>query len=282
LPPTLAQLLGPMTPPVTQSMASPQMFNPASGGLSSNMTQDSSFVPSYAEGGMVGTGGMPDMGGMQQGMPQGMGSMPQGGMPQGMSGMGGQAGLQPQGTPAKPMGAQQIEAQITQFMNQHPEQVAKIQQVVQAGLQAGEFTMEDINMMEQMATTALQNPEMYPYVRQFAIQRGFADEQSLSPQYDEGLVVAVLIAARAAKSMQTGQADPSMGQAVSPPQNFAMGGYVTPYSNAAEGGKVVGPGTGKSDSVPINVSQGEYVIPAHVVKMKGKEFFDSMLEKYKD
>ena len=38
----------------------------------------------------------------------------------------------------------------------------------------------------------------------------------------------------------------------------------------------------KSDgSVLINAHEGEYVIPANVVKMKGKEFFDSLVEKYK-
>jgi hypothetical protein len=41
------------------------------------------------------------------------------------------------------------------------------------------------------------------------------------------------------------------------------------------------PSKGKSGGgVLIQAHEGEYVIPAHVVKMKGKEFFDSMLEKY--
>lgn len=261
LPPVLSQLLGPMTPPVTQSPTTQQAFNPAMSGLSSGMQQPTgmgqSFMPSYAAGGMVGVGGMPD-----------------------------RAGVQPQGAQG-PMSAQQVDMQIEQFMRNNPQQVAQIQQVVQAGLQAGEMTMDDINMMEQMAMTALQNPELYPNLRRLAIQQGFATEQDLSPQYDEGLVITVLIAARAAKAMQSGQAQPGMVQAASPPANFAMGGMVDdktvrPGDMAADGGKVQGPGTGTSDSVPIRVSTGEYVIPAHVVKMKGKEFFDSMLEKYKD
>lgn len=277
LPPVLAQLLGPMTPPVTQSPAaaaptfSPataeaqQSFNPAMSGLSSGMTQMGSFVPSYQTGGMVGAGGMPDMAGV---VPAGVGVQPQ--------------------APATPMSSKQVEMQIQEFMNRNPQQVAQIQQVIQVGLQSGELTLEDLDMAEQLAMTALQNPEMYPYVRNFAIQQGFAGEQDLSPQYDEGLIIAVLIAARVAKGMQQGAAAPT-GQSPMPqgamggePQNFAMGGMVTPNSNGSGGGKVVGPGTGTSDSVPIRVSTGEYVIPAHVVKMKGKEFFDSMLEKYKD
>ena len=264
LPPALSQLLGPTTPPVTQSPVTQQNFNPAGAGLSSGMAQpqNTTFMPSYAQGGMVGAGGMP-------------------------VGMG-QAGVQPQGVQAH-VPPQQVEMQIQQFMNQYPDRVAQIQQVIQAGIQAGEMTMEEMNMAEQLAMTALQNPELYPRLRQLAIQQGFAAEQDISTQYDEGLIIAVLIAARAAKQMGQGggMQVPAMGQATSPPANFAMGGMVddkivTPGEMAADGGKVVGPGTGTSDSIPIRVSTGEYVIPANVVRMKGKEFFDSMLEKYKD
>lgn len=266
LPPVLSQLLGPMTPPVTQSPATQQAFNPAMSGLSSGMVQPAgmgqSFMPSYADGGMVGAGGMP-------------------------VGMG-QAGLQPQGVQA-PLSPQEVQIQIDNFMSNNPQQVAEIQRVIQAGVQAGEITAQDVNMMEQMAMTALQNPELYPNLRRLAIQQGFATEQDLSPQYDQGIIILVLIASRVAKQvLEGGGMDvPAMGQAVSPPANFAMGGMVDdkvvrPGDMAADGGKVKGPGTGTSDSVPIRVSTGEYVIPAHVVRMKGKEFFDSMLEKYKD
>lgn len=281
LPPVLAQLLGPMTPPVTQSptMQMPPMqqaFNPAASGLSSGMTQDNAMMPSYAMGGMVGAGGMPE-GGL------GAPGMPQGGMPQ-MTGAGaGAVGLQ-EGGAKQPMNPQQVEMQIKEFMQQNPQQVAQIQQVIQAGLQSGEITMEDLNMLEQLATTALQNPEMYPYIRQFAIQQGFAGEQDISPEYDEGLVITVLIATRVAKQ---GSAPMGGAPAGMEPPSFALGGMVDdktvrPGDMASEGGKVKGPGTGTSDSVPIRVSTGEYVIPANVVRMKGKEYFDSMLEKYKD
>lgn len=42
------------------------------------------------------------------------------------------------------------------------------------------------------------------------------------------------------------------------------------------GGRVVGPGTGTSDSVPARLSNGEYVIPAAVVENLGVEFFDTL------
>jgi hypothetical protein len=56
-----------------------------------------------------------------------------------------------------------------------------------------------------------------------------------------------------------------------------------------EGGKIAGPGTGTSDQVtavnrdngqPIRLSNGEYIIPADVVKAKGVEFFDKLKQKY--
>lgn len=79
------------------------------------------------------------------------------------------------------------------------------------------------------------------------------------------------------------------------------GGYfgadgVTPYAGAmADGGPVRGvvrgPGTGTSDSIPVAVksrggvsrgylSDGEFVVPADVVRAKGTEFFNKMIESY--
>lgn len=54
----------------------------------------------------------------------------------------------------------------------------------------------------------------------------------------------------------------------------------------ANGGQIVGPGTGTSDSIPavvadtgepIKVSNQEYIVPADVVAKLGKEFFDDLL-----
>jgi hypothetical protein len=57
------------------------------------------------------------------------------------------------------------------------------------------------------------------------------------------------------------------------------------------GGLIRGRGTGTSDSIPgrntstggnVKVSNGEYIIPAKVVRIKGREFFDNLLRKYAD
>ncbi len=48
----------------------------------------------------------------------------------------------------------------------------------------------------------------------------------------------------------------------------------------ADGGEIDGPGTGTSDSIPIRASDGEYIIPADVVRRKGTEFFDKLVDKH--
>jgi hypothetical protein len=46
----------------------------------------------------------------------------------------------------------------------------------------------------------------------------------------------------------------------------------------ADGGPIVGPGTGTSDSVPIQASNGEYMIPAAVVDFIGIPTLDKMVQ----
>jgi hypothetical protein len=52
----------------------------------------------------------------------------------------------------------------------------------------------------------------------------------------------------------------------------------------ADGGEAIDTGTGNGsgidDTVPAMLSDGEYVIPADVVRIKGEEFFDRIIEKY--
>ena len=92
-------------------------------------------MPAYAMGGQVGPGGQP--------------------MPPSQPGLA-QAGAQ------RNMSPQQIQAEAQRFAQQHPQQVQQIQLGVQQALQSGELTMQELNTMVQMATVAIQNPEMYP------------------------------------------------------------------------------------------------------------------------
>ncbi|RLC18922.1 MAG: hypothetical protein DRI24_01770 [Deltaproteobacteria bacterium] len=49
----------------------------------------------------------------------------------------------------------------------------------------------------------------------------------------------------------------------------------------AEGGEVEGPGGPTDDAIPAALSDGEFIIPADVVKRKGTEFFDKLIQKVK-
>lgn len=246
--PALASILSMGSP-------APAQTQPQQAGLMSGVTQQQTFVPSYQAGGMIGMGGMPE--------PTSAGLAPQGQAQQG------------------PMSPQMVEMQLNQFANQHPQQLAQIRNTIMQLMQTGELTQQELNMITQLAQVAAQNPEMYPYVRNFAIQQGIATEQDLPQQYDQGLVFVLLLAARAIQSDVGGQnmmqgGTPAMAEGtVAAPQvssgaipSMAKGG-MTPDSKKADG------------SVLINAHEGEYVIPANVVKMKGKEFFDSLVDKYK-
>jgi hypothetical protein len=60
---------------------------------------------------------------------------------------------------------------------------------------------------------------------------------------------------------------------------YRDGGYVRMYN---DGGEVDGPGGPKEDLIPASLSDGEYVIPAEVVRRKGTDFFDKLLEQKGD
>lgn len=237
LPPALASILSIGVQTVPQQSVNPQE------GMTSGMQGPQTFVPQYEAGGMIGAGGMPE--------PTSVGVSPQAtGQGQGMS-------------------PQMIDMQVNQFMNQNPQQVQQITQAIMQAMQTGEITMEELNQAEQYAKLAIQNPDMYPYIRNLLIQQGIATEDTISPQYDSGLIFTVLLAVKAVKQNMPSGMPQAGGQSMQGLPSMATGGPI-PKSKEVDGG------------VLIKAHEGEYVIPAHVVKMKGKEFFDSMIDKYKD
>lgn len=245
LPPALASLLAmpaataPAMPAATPATA-PAMTNP-SGGMSMGL---GSPLPAYQEGGMVGPGGQP-MGGQMAGvMPEDDGS---------------------------PMESMERDEYISQGLQQNPQAQQEIQAAIMQALESGELTPQELNMIVQLTQVAASNPEMYPYVRNFAIQNGVAEEGDLPEEYNEGLMIVMLTVAKAAQQMIQGGAQmPEM------PQAGLAGGQM---QSMAKGGTV----KGKADApVPIMAHEGEYVIPKNVVQMKGREFFDRLVESYKD
>lgn len=269
-------LPAPMVPPILQNLMAAQPTPPPSmpgtglaGALQARQMSaplPSAQLPSYQMGGAIGPGGQPQR-------PPGMQAQPA-------------AGLQQQTNPQEPISPQMIEMQIQDLATRNPQVLAQIKQAINEAIMSGELTQQELNMMVQLATTVMRNPALYPQIRQFAIQQGIATEQDLSPTYDQGLIIAILIAARAAQADVGGQnmmagGTPAMAGAA--PIQPMMGGGAPGMAGAPsvqsmkDGGRVKG-----SDSKPVIIEAhtGEYVIPKHVVDMKGREFFDRMLEQY--
>jgi len=244
-------------PPAIQSLIDMPAAGVASGAIrpiqTGTIAQDPNFPaldfrmqPTYQEGGMVGPGGMP----MRP------------------------AGVQPQqGAASNP---QMLDMQVNEIMSQNPEAVARIRAGIEAGIQSGELDANELNTIIQLAKTVMQNPEMYPQIRQMAIQRGIATEADLPAQFDEGLVMAIIAAG---KSMEADvQVEGGQAPMPQPPvQEMEFGGMVNGPSHDQGGVRVKMKGGGE-----IEVEGGEYVIPKDVVKKKGTDFFDKMLQAEKD
>jgi hypothetical protein len=186
-------------------------------------------------------------------------------------------GLTPAGAapPMQQSGLQALQAEAQRIASQHPDQVQRMTQAISVALENGDMTPQELNMAVQMATAAAQNPQLWPQLRQFAIQQGMGSDELLPRQYDEGIVFSVLMAGEAAKaSMPPGATggQPPVGGAMpqsqgQPPQATMASGGPVPESRNADG------------SVAINAHKGEYVIPEHIVRAKGTEFFDKLVGK---
>ena len=177
------------------------------------------------------------------------------------------SGLAPQGAQqGKAISMQQMQADMQRVMQQHPQEIMKLRKVIEAGLQSGELTPQELNMGIQLATAAAQNPALWPQLRRFAIEQGLGTEQEIPQQYDAGMVYTMLLAAKASQMGAGGQQGMPQSQG-QPPQTAMRTGGEVPKSNNPDG------------SVAINAHKGEYVIPEHIVRAKGTDFFDKLIGK---
>ena len=264
VPPALAALLRvsnlqpPMAPP-----------NPGIAGALGQQAIMNRPLPSFQEGGMVGQGGMP----MIQGLPRGQGLVPPGG---------------------QPLSPQQIQMEAQRFVQQNPEPVMEIREAVNDALREGDMTQQQLQMLTQMAQVVLQQPNLYPQLRSVLMQQGLFDEEDLPQQFDQGVLFAILVVAQVAQSGGVGPGMPEQATPMSMRGEQAegitappMGGMPTvpqvqqPMAGApsmARGGPLPVKSPNPDGTVPINAHEGEYVIPADVVRRKGTEFFDKLLE----
>ena len=242
----------------------PGGYGAANGGLAT----DSGFstpvglsVPGYADGGPM---------------------MPNGPLlAMGFAGGGQIAGM---GNPGGDVSPDMINMRVNQMLR-NPRFVQSITQTLQPLMQSGELTPQEVQVMGQIAEASLQNPKLYPQLRQFVAQQGMTP---LPPSFDPTVITKILAISRALAQAGGGMSQP--GQATPP-------GQIPPTDQAqmqnptgmANGGLLQGPGTGRSDSIgtvnestgqPVKVATGEYVIPEHVVRAKGRDFFDALLRRY--
>jgi hypothetical protein len=143
---------------------------------------------------------------------------------------------------------------------------------------SGELTPDEVTTMARVAEASLYNPELYPQLRQFVAQQGMTP---LPAAFDPSVIMRIMAIARALQTATPPGQVPNTAQAQMQP----------PVAGMKNGGYLQGPGTGRSDSIgtvnettgePVKVANGEYVIPAHVVRAKGREFFDNLLRRYSD
>ena len=119
-------------------------------------------------------------------------------------------------------------------------------------------------MIVKLAQVVAQNPDMYPYARNFLIQQDIMDEADLPQQYSPAVAFLMNLVAEAARGV-SGSAPAAAGTAP-PVASMAKGGMV-PDSKKANG------------SVVIEAHEYEYVIPKHIVMQKGTDFFDKLIGK---
>lgn len=249
--PALASLLN-----MSTIMTPPNQMQAADNTPSSGDT--SALMPSYALGGMVGPGGEP----VRPNIP---------GLP-GLSGPSNGG-----------MGAQQMELEARRFVQQNPQQVAEIREAIEEALADGDITMDQVKVLTNMAKVALQNPEMYPQLKQAVMTQGILSDDELPPEFDQGTMFILLLIGQI---MQASPTQPGM-------QPAAPGGMpemedddmkeeddMENMPSMAKGGALPPKSPSPDGSIPIKAHEGEYVIPSHVVRAKGTDFFDKLVQTY--
>lgn len=230
----------------------------------------SSSIPTYQLGGMVGPGGEP----VRPNIP-------------GLPGLAGpsQGGL----------GPQQMELEARRFVQQNPQQVAEIRTAIEEALADGDITMDQVQLLTNMAKVALQNPEMYPALKQAIVSRGILEDDELPPEFDQGTMFILLLIGQI---MQSPSSQPGMQVAggVQPPvapggdqmqqsiPSMKKGGAL-PMKSEMDDEEDDGEDDKEDDSeggILIMAHEGEYVVPAKVVRAKGTEFFDKIVQSYAD
>lgn len=229
-----------------------------------------------------------DQGALSQGIPQpgmagptldfrGAPAFMEGGVvpaaPAPMAGPGPAAGVNPAGNNG-PIPIEGMQQEIQRMAQDNPEVIQQVKAAMLQAMQEGDLTPGELNMVIQLATAAAQNPQLYPQLRQFAIQQGLADESTLPQEYDQGLVFIVLLVAKSVQG--EGANSPAAGK---PPESFMKGGQVRRADPEGDGG-MVPTSDNEQGTVPALLHGEEGILHAGVMRAKGKEFLDKLNEAY--
>lgn len=170
----------------------------------------------------------------------------------------GGVGLSPQSSDQQQGGNPQMDMmRMDQAIQADPEATQKSAEAIRQGLATGLITPQQLHQIIQLAQACMQNPALWPNVRAFAIRNGLAEEADLPQQYNHAMVFAVLLAAKAAEASPNGT---GQGEA---PQGQPVAGSIQPEAPQAQ-----------------TTSNGGYVIPADVVAVKGRAFFDKLIQQH--
>ena len=201
--------------------------------------------PSYEMGGQVGAGGVPMR--PPSTMTSGAALLSNSGQPNGNN-----IGSVQDSVAQNPMAAQQIRQQIEQ------------------GIQSGDITPQEMNMFVSMAQMSMQNPNMYPQLRQNLLGQGLP-EDALPPQFEqaEGILTVIATMGSAMQSAPQGSGAPSA--AMQPPQaSYEQGGALPTESKNADG------------SIPITAHEGEYVATKEALAYHGRKTYEKLEEQAKN
>lgn len=176
-------------------------------------------------------------------------------------------------------GSTSVTSQVNRILRD-PRMKQEIATRAQALMDSGELTPDEVQVMARVAEAAMFNQQLYPQLRQFVAEQGMTP---LPAAYDPATIVKIMAIARVLQEVQPatppGQVPPTEQAQLSPPPGMNQGGLIS------------GPGTGRSDSIgtvnrssgePVSVANNEYIIPEHVVRVKGREFFDKLLARYEN
>lgn len=247
-------------------------------GFAGNTTEGSDFGGGYGGTSFAADGGLATSNGFMRPMPGITQKYMNGGPVQGGpmlsmgyadGGMMGQMG----GKPTSSNVSRQVDAMLRdprarQALLARPQQL----------MASGELTPDEVTTMGRVAEAALFSPELYPQLRQFVAAQGM---NPLPATFDPTVIMRIMAIARGLQQETPAGQVPGMDQAQ----------MRSPVPGEENGGYLQGPGSGRSDSIgtindstgsPVKVSNGEYVIPEHVVRAKGREFFDNLLRRYSD